>query len=103
MTHDTRHTDVITAAIWQTFPGPVRAALRRRFGGKAAIVDHQVLEIAQALCDRGAYDLALAFYQALDGQPPLPYQGCGLGLLITLRERMGEAGPDPTETMLLRE
>jgi hypothetical protein len=97
------NTTVITAAIWQALPAPLRAALRRALRQKSAIVNHQVLTVAQALCDRGAYDLAFALYQALDGQPPIPYQGCGLGLLINLQELMGEAhGPDPTETILLQ-
>jgi hypothetical protein len=34
----------------------------------------------------------LAFYDGLDGQPPIPYQGCGLGLLVHVREGMAARG-----------
>ncbi len=55
------------------------------------------------LCGRGAYDLALAFYDGLDGQPPIHYQGCGLRLLMNLRECMGEDPAPIGETLALRE
>jgi len=47
--------------------------------------------------------VALALYQALEGQPPIPYQGCGLGLLMHLRELMGEDPAPIAETLALRE
>jgi hypothetical protein len=95
------NTTVITEALWHQLPLPLRAQLRRRLGRKAAIVDHQVLDVTKALCAAGADGLALALYDALEGEPLGPYQGCGFGMLWSLRQRMGEAGPDPTGTMLL--
>jgi hypothetical protein len=84
-------------------PPALRARLRRRLGGKASILNRPVLGIAKVLCQLGAYDLAFDLYRALQGEPLEPYQGCGLGLLMNLRELMGEAeGPDPGETLLLR-
>jgi hypothetical protein len=60
------------------------------------------LDIARGLCGRGADDLALAFYDGPEGQLPTPYQGCGLGLLMDLRECTGE-DPAPTgETLVLQ-
>ena len=52
--------------------------------GKPSIIGRQVLDIARDLCARDIYDLAFDFYQALEGQPEIPYQGCGLGLLMNL-------------------
>jgi hypothetical protein len=92
---------VITEPLWHQLPTALRAQLRRRLGRKAAIVDHQVLDVARALCAAGADDLALALYDALAGEPLGPYQGCGFGMLWSLRARMGKAGPDPTGTILL--
>jgi hypothetical protein len=97
------NTTVITTAHWQAFPAPLRAALRRALRRKLAIVNHQVLAVAQALCGRGAYDVPFALYQALDGQPPIPYQGCGLGLLMNPRDLMGEDPAPIGETLALRE
>jgi len=68
---------------------------------KSAIVGRQVLDIASALCERGAYGLAFDLYEVLDGQPLIRYQGCGFGLMMTLKELMGERGPDPTGTILV--
>jgi hypothetical protein len=90
----------ITEAMWRQLPAELRARLRRRLGRKTAVLDHQVLDVAKALCHRAAYELAFDLYQALDGQPLIPYQGCGLGLLMNLRELMGE-DPAPIGEMLL--
>jgi hypothetical protein len=99
----TLNTAMITTARWRRFPAPLRADLLKTLGRRAQIINHQVLAVAQALCDRGAYDLALDLYQALDSQPAIPYQGCGLGLRINLRELMGAyQGPDPRGTIVLR-
>lgn len=92
---------MMTEALWRQLPPALRAQLRRRLGRKASILNRPVLNLARALCDRGAYEIALALYDALDGQPDAEY-GCGFGMLWALRERMGEGeGPDPTETLLL--
>jgi hypothetical protein len=92
----------ITEAHWRQLPPPLRAQLRRRLGGKAGILNHQVLNIAQALCQRGDYDLAFDLYRALRGEPIVPYQGCGLGLLMNLRELMGEEAAAMGETLVIR-
>jgi hypothetical protein len=94
------NTTVITDTLWHQLPAVLRAQLRRRLGRKAAIVDHQVLDVARALCAVGAYDVALALYDALEGEP-MPVYGCGFGAMWSLRQRMGEDGPDPTGTILL--
>jgi hypothetical protein len=91
----------LTEPLWRQLPPALRARLRRRLDGKAGILNRQVLDVARALCDRGAYGIALALYDALDGQPEAAH-GCGFGMLWALRERMGEAeGPDPSNTLLL--
>jgi hypothetical protein len=91
---------VITEAVWRKLPAELRAGLRRALGRKSAIVGRQVLDIAQALCERGAHDLAFDLYQVLDGQPLMPYPGCGFGLIMNLKALMGERGPHPAGTML---
>jgi hypothetical protein len=53
--------------------------------------------------NRGADDLAWALDQALEGQPVIPYQGCGLGLLVHVREGIGEDPAPIGETLALRE
>jgi hypothetical protein len=63
---------VITEPLWRQLPTALRAMLRRRLGRKAAIVNHQVLDVARALCAAGAYDVALALYDALEGEPLVP-------------------------------
>ena len=96
------HNDMIlTEAHWRELPAELRRALGRVLKRKSAIVGRQVLDIAQALCERGAYGLAFDLYQALDGQPLIPYQDCGFGLMMNLKALMGERGPDPTGTILL--
>jgi hypothetical protein len=92
---------IITEARWRQLPAELRAGLRQALGRKSAIVGRRVLDVAQALCERGAYGLAFDFYQVLDGQPLMPYQGCGFGLMMNLKALMGEQGPDPTETILV--
>jgi hypothetical protein len=93
----------LTEAYWRQPPPALRAQLRRRLGGKAGMLNRPVLNIARALCERGNYSLAFDLYRALHGEPLDPYQGCGLGLLMNLRELMGEAeGPDPGNTLLLQ-
>jgi hypothetical protein len=84
------NTTPITEAHWRQLPRALRAQPRRRLGGKASILNHQVHNIASALCERGAYDLAFDLYRGLRRDPLVPYQGCGLGLLMNLRELMGE-------------
>jgi hypothetical protein len=97
----TRNTTPITEALWRQLPAGLRAQLCWRLGRKTAIIDHQVLDVAKAFCHRGAYELAFDVYQILDGQPLIPYQGCGLGLMMNLKALMGERGPDPAGTNLV--
>jgi hypothetical protein len=94
------NTTVITEALWRQLPMALRARLRRRLGGKAAIVDHQVLDVARALCAAGADDLALALYDALEGDPR-PVYGCGFGAMWSLRLRMGEDPATIGDTLML--
>jgi hypothetical protein len=94
------NTTVITEPLWRQLPIVLRAQLRRRLGRKAAIVDHQVLTVARALCAAGADDLALALYDALEGEP-MPVYDCGFGAMWSLRQHMGEDELDPTGTILL--
>jgi hypothetical protein len=91
----------LTDVLWRQLPPALRAQLRRRLGGKARILNRQVLDIARTLCDRGAYDLAFDLYQGLQGEPLDPYQGCGFGLLMNLQQLMSEEAPDPGDTLLL--
>jgi hypothetical protein len=95
------NTTVITEPLWRQLPVALRAQLRRRLGGKAAMVDHQVLDVARALCAAGAYDIALALYDALEGEPLAPYEGCGFGMLWSLRTRMGEDPAAIADTLVL--
>ena len=85
----------LTPARWRCLHPHLRTELRQILGGKQAILNRPVLDIAGMLCAREAYLLAWHLYQGLDGQPFTPYQGCGLGLLMDLRSFMGE---NPTET-----
>jgi hypothetical protein len=41
----------ISEVMWRQLPAGLRAVLRRRLGRKAAIVNHQVLDLARALCE----------------------------------------------------
>lgn len=84
----------LTPARWRRLDPALCTELLQVLGPKAAILNHQVLDVARALCAQGAYLLAWHLYQQLDGQPFMPYRGCGLGLLMSLRELMGE---DPAE------
>jgi hypothetical protein len=92
---------IVTEDLWRELPAELHLVLRRVLKRKSAIVGRQVLDIAQALCERGAYGLAFDFYQVLDGQPLIPYQGCDFGLMMNLKELMGERGPDPVGTILV--
>ncbi|HEX9869589.1 MAG TPA: hypothetical protein VGC99_13535 [Candidatus Tectomicrobia bacterium] len=91
----------LTEARWRRLAPELRAMLRQVLGGKPAIINRPVLDIARALCAHGAYELAFALYQHLDGQPPTPYAGCGLGLLMDLRSFMGEDPAEIGSTILL--
>jgi hypothetical protein len=84
----------LTDARWRRLNPELRTELREVLGGKSAIIGRQVIDVARHLCGRGAYDLAFDLYQELDGQSSIPSRGCGFGLLITLRDLMGE---DPAE------
>jgi hypothetical protein len=95
------NTTVIVEPLWRQLPIALRAQLRRRLGGKAAIVNHQVLDVARALCAAGADDLALALYDALEGEP-MPVYGCGFGAMWSLRRRMGEDPATIGDTLMLR-
>ena len=96
------NTTPLTEAHWRQLPAALRARLRRRLGGRARILNRPILNLAQALCDRGAYNLALELYDTLEGQPDAEY-GCGFGRMWRLREYMGEVeGPDPSNTLLLQ-
>jgi hypothetical protein len=44
--------------------------------------------------------LAFDLYQGLSSQPMIPSEGCGLGLLMNLRELMGEDPASIGETLL---
>jgi hypothetical protein len=70
---------IVTEALWRELPAELRLVLRRVLKRKSAIVGRQVL----------------------DGQPLIPYQGCGFGLMMNLKELMGERGPDPAGTILV--
>jgi hypothetical protein len=83
----------LTPARWRRLPPEIRVELRQVLG-KPAIIGHQVLDVARDLCARDAYLLAWHLYQGLNGQPFSPYLSCGLGLLMDLRNYMGE---DPAE------
>jgi hypothetical protein len=83
------NTTVITEPLWRQLPVALRAQLRRRLGGKPAIVDHQVLDVARVLCAAGADALALALYDTLEGDPT-PVYGCWFGAMWSLRTCMGE-------------
>jgi hypothetical protein len=78
------------------------ARLRRRLGRKASMLNRPVLNLARALCERGAYALAFDFYRGLRGDPLVPYQGCGFGLLMNLRELMGEYPAPIGETLVIQ-
>jgi hypothetical protein len=95
-----RNVIIISEGNVRELPAEFRKGLHRALGRKSAIVDHEVLDGAQALCERGAYGLAFDFYQILDGQPLIPYQGCGFGLMMNLKELMDERDLDPTGTIL---
>jgi hypothetical protein len=96
------HNDMIlTEAHWRELPAELRVALRRALERKSNMIDHTVLDVASALRERGAYGLAFDLYQILDGQPLMPYQGCGFGLMMNLKALMGERDPDPTGTILV--
>jgi hypothetical protein len=58
------NTTPLTEAHWRQLPPALRARLRRRLGGKAAILNRPVLNIAQALCERGDFDLTFDLYRA---------------------------------------
>jgi hypothetical protein len=90
-----------TPARWRRLAPELRAELRQVLGGRSAIIGRQVLDVARALCARGAYELAWQLYQGLDGEPCTPYAGCGLGLLMNLRDRMGEDPAEIGATILL--
>jgi hypothetical protein len=92
---------IISEAIWHQFPVELRKGLRQTLKRKSAIVGRQVLDVASALCERGAFDLAFDLYQVLDGQPLIPYRGCGFGLMMNLKALMGEWGPDPAGMILV--
>jgi hypothetical protein len=96
------NTTVIIEPLWRQLPAPLRALLRRRLGRKAAIVNHQVLDVARALCAAGAYDVALGLYDALEGEPLVPYRGCGFGMLWSLQARMGEDPALIGETLVIQ-
>jgi hypothetical protein len=57
--------------------------------------------VTATLCERSAYGLAFDLYQVLDGQPLIPYRGCGFGLLMHLKEVIGERGLDTARTILV--
>jgi hypothetical protein len=80
----------LTEARWRCLHPNLRAELRQALGGKSAILNRPVLDVARNLCARSAHGLALALYEALQGDPPPEYQGCGLGRLMDLRAFMGE-------------
>jgi hypothetical protein len=78
----------LTPARWRRLPSELCAELRQVLGGTQAIINRQVLDVAKALCARGAHGVALDLYDALNGEPP-PYE-CGLGRTLRRRALMGE-------------
>ena len=88
----------LTEACWRWFP----AELRRRLSRKAVIINHQVLDVARALCERGDYGLAFDLDQGLRSGLVVPHQGCGLGLLMNLQELMGEDPAPIDETPVIQ-
>jgi hypothetical protein len=80
----------LTAYCWRRLPAPLRVELRQILGGKAAILNRPVLDVARALCVRDASWLALGVYAALHGDPPPEAEPCGLGAMLRLQEWMGE-------------
>jgi hypothetical protein len=91
----------LTPTPWRRLHPQLRTELRQILGGKQAILNRPVLDIARMLCAREAYLLAWHLYQGLDGQPFTPYQSCGLGLLMDLRSFMGEDPAEIGATILL--
>ena len=91
----------VTEARWRELPAELRQDLCRVLKRKSAVVGRQVLDVASALSEHGAYGLAFDLYQVLDGQPLMPYQGCGFGLMMNLKGLMGERDPNPTGTILI--
>ena len=81
----------LTPARWRRLAPELRAELRQVLGGKAAILNRQVLDVAQDLCAREASLLALGLYAALKGEPPPEAEPCGLGAILRLQDLMGEA------------
>jgi hypothetical protein len=84
----------LTPARWRRLAPDLRAELRQVLGPQAGILHRPVLDVARDLIARDASLLAWHLYQGLNGQPFTPYQGCGLGLTMDLRARMGEEGDD---------
>ena len=81
---------IISQTVWRRLAPTLRAELRQVLGGKAVIIGRPVLDVARDLCARDASLLAWHLYQGFDGEPPTDYQGCGLGLTMDLKARMGE-------------
>ena len=92
---------ILTEDHWQQFSAELRQDLRQVLKRKSAIVGCQVLELASALCDRHRPDVALALYDTLAGEPGANH-GCGFGAMWALKQYMGERGPDPTSTLLIK-
>jgi hypothetical protein len=80
----------LTHARWRRLHPHLRRELRQVLGPQAGILGRPVLDVARTLCARDASLLAWHLYQGLAGEPYRPYQGCGLGLWMDLRQFMGE-------------
>lgn len=90
----------LTPSRWRRLHPHLRTELRQILGGTQAILNRPVLDVTSALCEHGRPDVALAFYDALTGQPGAIY-GCGVGAMWAPKQYMDEQGPDPTRTILV--
>jgi hypothetical protein len=59
---------IITNTIWRRLPEPFRKALRQTLGKKSAVLNHRACDVASALFNRGANDLALSLYSSLSAE-----------------------------------
>jgi hypothetical protein len=69
---DTLNAVILTKARWRRLHPELRTTLRQILGGKSAIINRKVLDIAKDLCTRDAYRLALTFYASVDGISAIP-------------------------------
>jgi hypothetical protein len=92
----------ITEAGWRRLHPEIRAELRQALGGKTSIIGRQVLDVARDLCARSAYGIALALYEAPQGDRHPEYGHCGLSVLLSFRAFMGEDSEQIGTALLIR-